>query len=241
MSHRGAPLILPLPSASDTPLPLPLANRGSHGPAVPAFNVGPCMDVAAGCRQGRQGRPGEAWPFSGISSKQHTTPATRTEPAKLLPPQEPWGFASAASQEPTTGPGTTKPHSRSFPRSSDHQFWLPLPRCASGSLASVRQPVQEVALCLVSSCLPSPSYYCHCLLAGHPKLISSILSTLFHAAFFPCARPAPSNLSFLPSLDSQPPFVLRVKCGPCGLQIVDRRGLGPLLAFSLPSPYIPLF
>lgn len=68
VSHRGAPLILPLPSASDTPLPLPLANRAGHGLAVPAFNVGPCMDVAAGPRRARQGMPGDAWPLAGISS-----------------------------------------------------------------------------------------------------------------------------------------------------------------------------
>lgn len=155
--------------------------------AVPASNVGPCMDVAAERRQGRQGRPGDAWPFSGISSSNRTTPArpaTPTEPAKLLPPQEPWGFASAAGQEPTTGPRHDK--ATVFAPSRDPlttNFGYPF-RCGSSLLG-----------------LGVLSYYCHCWLAGHPRLISSILSTLFsHAAFFPCARPAPSIQSFFPYL-----------------------------------------
>lgn len=174
-------------------------------------------------------------PFSGISSSTNVPhlPHGRN-PLSFCRRRIPWGFASQpARNHETRRPGTAKPHiCCSFPRSSDHQFWhTPSFHCGSNS--------SLLASALSIGPFHFLSYYSHCLLlAGHPRLISSILSTLFSTrrSFLAPALHRPIFLSLpAPSLDSQPPFVLRVKCGPCGLQLVDRRGLAPSSSLLLPT------
>lgn len=179
-------------------------------------------------------------PFSGISSSTNVPhlPHGRN-PLSFCRRRIPWGFAS----QPASQPGTTRPadqaqQSHTFAAPSRDplttNFGIPLPSIVAVIVASWPRPCQ--------SYLPSPPLLLLSLFARWAPEANFFHSfhSFFHAASLPCARLPPSNLSFLqaPSLDSQPPFVLRVKCGPCGLRLVDRRGLAPslLASSSLPPP-----
>lgn len=174
-------------------------------------------------------------PFSGISSSTNVPhlPHGRN-PLSFCRRRIPWGFASQpARNHETSRPGTQQSHTFAAPSRDPltTNFGIPLPSIVAVIVASWPRPCQ--------SYLPSPPLLLLSLLARWAPEANFFHSfhSFFHAAFFPCARLPPSNLSFLqaPSLDSQPPFVLRVKCGPCGLQLVDRRGLAPSSSLLLPT------